>query len=303
MRVSAFSMKSYTTVECGFQLLPQKLSGVLLDRTLQYLYQVVTGLSAGLVIWLCVNLLISLIDILSSQIPNNEVNVPFIKQALFLGWLSLGLGLICTFIGGIRVSIDREIKVFEKLSWSWLAVVYGASCGASFGLIAERLSGGCVGMIAGLCISVVVLFSELNSENIEVTVQANQGILKSAKNAGFVVVALAFITGIIITVGSIFCTGQFWQSPVTFVAGSLIGFIASLTAGWKFGGKVCIQHFALRSILHRNNFIPWNYARFLNYATERLFLQRVGGRYRFIHKLLQEHFAKMEVSDPLREEG
>ena len=32
MRVSAFSMKSYTTVECGFQLLPQKLSGVLINQ-------------------------------------------------------------------------------------------------------------------------------------------------------------------------------------------------------------------------------------------------------------------------------
>ena len=31
MRVSAFSMKSHTTVECGSQLLPQKLSGVLND--------------------------------------------------------------------------------------------------------------------------------------------------------------------------------------------------------------------------------------------------------------------------------
>ncbi|MCY7272686.1 MAG: hypothetical protein LH702_02795 [Phormidesmis sp. CAN_BIN44] len=41
--------------------------------------------------------------------------------------------------------------------------------------------------------------------------------------------------------------------------------------------------------------IPWNYARFLNYATDRMFLQRVGGRYRFIHKLLQDHFAKMEL--------
>jgi hypothetical protein len=34
-----------------------------------------------------------------------------------------------------------------------------------------------------------------------------------------------------------------------------------------------------------------NYARFLDYCTERLFLQRVGGRYRFIHKMLQDHFA------------
>ncbi|MBD2184658.1 hypothetical protein H6S82_05975 [Planktothrix sp. FACHB-1355] len=37
----------------------------------------------------------------------------------------------------------------------------------------------------------------------------------------------------------------------------------------------------------------WNYAKFLNYASERLFLQRIGGRYRFIHDLLREHFAQM----------
>jgi hypothetical protein len=35
-----------------------------------------------------------------------------------------------------------------------------------------------------------------------------------------------------------------------------------------------------------------NAARFLNYATERSFLQRIGGCYRFIHRL-QEHFAGM----------
>ena len=54
------------------------------------------------------------------------------------------------------------------------------------------------------------------------------------------------------------------------------------------------QHFTLRIILCWNGYIPWNYARFLNYATERMFLQRIGGRYRFIHKLLQEHFAQLQ---------
>jgi hypothetical protein len=39
-------------------------------------------------------------------------------------------------------------------------------------------------------------------------------------------------------------------------------------------------------------YIPWNYARFLDYATERIFLQKVGG-YIFIHRLLLEHFAQM----------
>jgi hypothetical protein len=33
----------------------------------------------------------------------------------------------------------------------------------------------------------------------------------------------------------------------------------------------------------------------LDDCIERLLLQRIGGRYRFMHKLLQEHFAKMPL--------
>jgi hypothetical protein len=61
------------------------------------------------------------------------------------------------------------------------------------------------------------------------------------------------------------------------------------------GGKACIQHFTLRLILYCNAYIPWNYARFLDYATERIFLQKVGGGYIFIHRLLLEHFAQMKL--------
>jgi hypothetical protein len=60
-----------------------------------------------------------------------------------------------------------------------------------------------------------------------------------------------------------------------------------------FAGVACIQHLALRYVLYLRGYIPWNYARFLDYCTERMLLQRVGGRYRFIHKLLQDHFAQM----------
>lgn len=74
---------------------------------------------------------------------------------------------------------------------------------------------------------------------------------------------------------------------------------------WSFGvmggglipNLAWIQHFALRLILWWSGYTPWNYARFLNYATDKGFLKRVGGRYRFIHDLLQEHFAQME-DDP-----
>ncbi len=81
----------------------------------------------------------------------------------------------------------------------------------------------------------------------------------------------------------------------------ILGLISGLILGLIFGGGIaCIQHFVLRLILYRNGFIPWNYARFLDYATDRIFLQKVGGGYIFIHRLLLEHFAQMELEQVRR---
>ncbi|MDY7006071.1 MAG: NACHT domain-containing protein [Cyanobacteriota bacterium] len=54
---------------------------------------------------------------------------------------------------------------------------------------------------------------------------------------------------------------------------------------------VVIEHLTLRITFFLTKKAPWNYARFLNYATEKMLLQRVGGGYRFIHRLLQERLA------------
>jgi GTPase SAR1 family protein len=76
----------------------------------------------------------------------------------------------------------------------------------------------------------------------------------------------------------------------------LTGGLTGVFIGWiLLGGYSLVKHFIIRVILWLNNYIPWNYARFLDYCTERLLLQRVGGRYRFIHRLLQEHFAAMSL--------
>jgi hypothetical protein len=48
-----------------------------------------------------------------------------------------------------------------------------------------------------------------------------------------------------------------------------------------------MQHFALRGVLSSFGLAPLRYARFLNHATERTLLQRIGGRCRFIHDLLR----------------
>ena len=54
-----------------------------------------------------------------------------------------------------------------------------------------------------------------------------------------------------------------------------------------------IQHLILHFILWHKGHIPWNYARFLHYAANKTFLQKVGKRCRFPNYLVQEHFAQL----------
>ena len=67
--------------------------------------------------------------------------------------------------------------------------------------------------------------------------------------------------------------------------------ILMISCSILMAGIPAIQHFSLRIVITLKNYAPWNYAKFLDYATNRLFLQRVGGGYRCIHRMLQEHFA------------
>jgi hypothetical protein len=48
----------------------------------------------------------------------------------------------------------------------------------------------------------------------------------------------------------------------------------------------------VRLILYHTDRIPWNYARFLDFASDRLLLKKVGGGYLFYHRMLMEHLAR-----------
>ncbi len=61
----------------------------------------------------------------------------------------------------------------------------------------------------------------------------------------------------------------------------------------KFGGNAYRQHYILKYLLWRSGTMPWSCIRFLEEATERILLRRVGGGYRFIHPLLQDYFASL----------
>ena len=85
---------------------------------------------------------------------------------------------------------------------------------------------------------------------------------------------------------------EFWLAVILVADGGLIGGLAvGLVAGMNAGGHACLEHIVLRLLLVRNGSAPWNYAKFLDHASERILLRKVGGGYIFIHRMLQEYFA------------
>lgn len=134
--------------------------------------------------------------------------------------------------------------------------------------------------------------------SLEKTVFPNQGIWKSGKN-----IVVLSVLGIFW--GSVIIIPMIWnflipvgieQKPtltipeLSYLAYYMLILIIPFAL---LGGGACIKHVVLRIILYFNGYIPWNYASFLNYASDRIFLRKVGGSYIFIHRMLQEHFADM----------
>ena len=65
--------------------------------------------------------------------------------------------------------------------------------------------------------------------------------------------------------------------------------------GWAVsGGWAVLRHVVLRWLLYRRHVFPWYAQVFLNDATARILLRRVGGGYSFIHRLLLEYFANLD---------
>jgi hypothetical protein len=90
---------------------------------------------------------------------------------------------------------------------------------------------------------------------------------------------------------------EFWTLHALFW-GLVNGAIPALAVGLYCGGAAFVQHFVLRCLLWSAGCIPFNYARFLDYAAERILLRKVGGGYMFMHRLLLEYFAGVQAEAP-----
>ena len=173
---------------------------------------------------------------------------------------------------GFRIGLS--IGVISALSMQIINFMLGFGLIAIDFLIHYLFNGIGVGLV-------YVLMNGLSGSVIEVTTAPNQGIIKSAKNAlGFMVICIITLSILANIAGLNFMFGT--------IAGLLFGVLSP-------AGLACMQHITLRLVLYFNNYAPWNYTRFLDWTTQLIFLQKVGGGYIFIHRLLLEHFAQMSL--------
>ncbi|WNZ44520.1 NACHT domain-containing protein [Leptolyngbya boryana CZ1] len=131
-------------------------------------------------------------------------------------------------------------------------------------------------------------------QDLKIRSQPNQGIHNSFDNFCFSatvsVVLISLFFGLLIVVPSIARGGLL--NPIYFRGFRMMSLLAIAFAFIRGGGLAFVQHFCLRFVVSYTGAFPFFCVSFLNYCTERRLLQRIGGRYRFIHRELLEHFAK-----------
>ena len=153
-----------------------------------------------------------------------------------------------------------------------------------------------VGLFVGMLMGLILHWTEgMQGPEVETKIKPNQGIWRSVNSAIFVGIVIALGTGILYGLFGITDPAFNWFSLIFGALG--MGAFFGLING---GGQACIRHFTLRFILQRKGNIPWNYAYFLDSACDLIFLQKVGGGYIFVHRLLMEHFAQMNSQKVIR---
>ncbi len=239
--------------------------------------------------------------------------------------ISLFAGLTVGSISGLAFAlIGKKFKAgknsnwayvvpVETLRWSWKKALSGLAggllVGFAFGIICEwsiflKSPKFNLGIAFGVAMGLTGgLFGGLLEGEIETKIRPNQGIWQSFRNAVYIGSASALCVGL--PVG--FVVGLTWKNlyqgwvdtniiwGAGISAGLTIGVAFGIFVGLFFGGIPFIQHFILRFILCFKEDIPRNLVRFLDHAVRLIFLQKVGGGYIFIHRLLLEHFAAVKV--------
>lgn len=206
----------------------------------------------------------------------------------------LGLGLLSSLLVGLLLGLSLGL---------YLWVMHGMKSEVSLLLTGTLLEGlqlalplspffalvsGLLGALTG------GLSSDIMHERNLTT--PNQGIRLSARYSMLIGSMCMIIGGSVGALLGALITGTY-DPKLVLTYGLIFGVLIGLVSGLRTGGIACIQHMVLRWLFWDNNFLPWNYVRFLDYAAEHLLLRKVGGGYMFMHRLLLEYFASLDEDE------
>ncbi|NER99919.1 MAG: NACHT domain-containing protein [Symploca sp. SIO1B1] len=261
-------------------------------RAYQLIYGLIIGLIGGPIIGLIGGLILELMG----------------EQSIgLIGGLIIGLiggliyGLSIGLIGRQEIikpveefTISMSLEARQKILRSLREGLVGGLAAGLLGGLMYGLMYGLGGLIIGLIYGLIRgLIFGLNRD-IRTRLKPNQGIKNSVKNM-FIVSGIALVIALPFTfILKYFLPNVVDSEVIPSIVGTSLTFLIWLSL-YQAGGNALSQHIALRFVLYWNRYAPLRYDLLLNYCTERLLLQRVGGRYRFMHKLLQDHFARMDL--------
>ena len=282
------------------------IAGVAKSHAEGVAYGLITGLIEGLALAIIAGLDISLSVALVRLFTIEKIEYSKVKgQAKRNPRLAEFVGVIVGLAYALSESMAdlKPIDIFH-LSFRKIksrlrsAVEFGLTVGLSFGLLAGVLygvvdclregllpgvlSGTLLGLFSGFIVSLSVALAKLLIiEKVDSHRVPSQGTRDSIKNVSVMLLTFCTIFGILgLRSGDL-------------RGGLNIGLALSLLFGLSTGGLFLIRHFVLRLVLSRSGVAPFHYGAFLHYASERLFLRKVGGGFIFTHLMLREHFVAL----------
>lgn len=235
------------------------------------------------------------------------VNLIGCALAIMISWLlanscwpaeSLGSHGVVIFVATVlpmviascKLNIAKDIRITERLAWSWSKPVKVSKLLIAFSVVA------------------FIWLFVVTHDNILFSILA------------FLIVAVLYIwpllflsVGISTAVRQVDMTSDYaWRSAL--MNAGLIGFgmfglclfwfllffrpvdilfaaLSGIVIAFSYGIEDVIKHYTLRLFIHRNAYAPLKLNRFLDHCVKLVFLRKVGSGYIFIHRLLLEHFA------------
>ena len=238
-------------------------------------------------------------------------------------WEGIKFGMLFGVVFGVlfgfhdgRRSPRDDIRTVEAVRWSWReawsgfrrsggrGLVVGAGLGVLFALFTGGTGtrvdwqngvifttlGGLIGAAVGGLLGAGK--EGLKGTSIPGTALPNQGIALSVRSALLRGLLVGGSFGLTLWLGFLRTAGPSGALNGALVVGLLFGTLAAVGGGLLD----VVQHYTLRAVLAARGYAPLNYSRFLDYAARLVLLQRAGGGYLFIHRLLLEHFVAGKAS-------